>query len=489
MLDSLKYAGNKDRLIGIVEINGKRYEGAGIRYKGNSSYYNVKKTDSPKLPFNIKINYTNKEQKLPGDYTTIKLSNVFRDPSFVREALSYEIARKYMPASQANFARVYVNNELIGLYNSVESVDANFLAKHFGQNEGLLMKCDPDDLGKAKKLPTGVKGCKIGDYANLAYVGDAPACYARLYEMKSDSGWQELIQLTKLLEKSPEKIAEKLNVDQTLWMHAYNNVLVNLDSYSGRLCHNYYMYLDTSGVFHPIIWDLNLSFGGFRFADEKAPLTDQTMQEMSPFLHYKNTNRPLINQLLSNALYRKIYIAHIHTVLKDNFSNGEYARRIQSMQQFLDFYVKNDENKLYEYESFKLNAEQTAPAGGKTKIIGVKQLMEARTAYLKGHPILQKTQPTIATPSYQTQNDTLNFSVKVEGAIDVYLAYRSGKHGNFKMQRMFDDGEQGDAQAADGIYSLKLPKIEVKHYYIVAEAEKTAQLSPERASWEFHEVR
>jgi hypothetical protein len=33
-------------------------------------------------------------------YGTLKLANVYNDPSFVREVLSYEIARKYMPASQ-----------------------------------------------------------------------------------------------------------------------------------------------------------------------------------------------------------------------------------------------------------------------------------------------------------------------------------------------------------------------------------------------------
>ncbi|HKK78848.1 MAG TPA: hypothetical protein VJ933_04435, partial [Phaeodactylibacter sp.] len=39
ILDSLKQRGYDQRLIGDVVFAGERYEGAGIRYKGNSSYF------------------------------------------------------------------------------------------------------------------------------------------------------------------------------------------------------------------------------------------------------------------------------------------------------------------------------------------------------------------------------------------------------------------------------------------------------------------
>ena len=105
-LNDLKEAGNNERLIGTVTLNGTRYDSVGVRYKGNSSYFNVRNTGSSKLPFNIKINHTKKKQKLPGGFTSLKLSNVFRDPSFLREVLAYEIAGKYMPAPRANYVRV-----------------------------------------------------------------------------------------------------------------------------------------------------------------------------------------------------------------------------------------------------------------------------------------------------------------------------------------------------------------------------------------------
>ena len=198
-----------------------------------------------------------------------------------------------------------------------------------------------------------------------------------MYELKSDYGWKQLIRLSKVLNETPEKIDQILNVDQTLWMHAYNNVLVNLDSYSGRLCHNYYMYLDTSGIFHPLLWDMNLSFGGFRYSGQGQALTNEQMQKMSLFLHYKEPKRPLVSKLLETPLYRKIYVAHLQTILKENFNNGDYLKQAKSIQSRIDFYVKNDENKFYPYEAFKANLNGTSEAG-KAKIIGITELMDKR---------------------------------------------------------------------------------------------------------------
>ncbi len=482
VLDSLKLDGNKDRLVGSVTINGMRYDSVGVRYKGNSSYFNVSKHGSSKLPFNIKINYKKKQQKLPGNYTSIKLSNVFRDPSFIREALSYEIARDYMPAPKANFARVYVNNELLGLYNSVESINNNFVTNHYGTDDGILIKCDPEEIGLAKTARNRKKGCGEGEYASLMFMGTDTFCYEKLYELKDDAGWKELIQMSQTLAENPDQIDQILNVDQVLWMHAFNNVLVNMDSYSGRLSHNYYMYQDTFGIFQPIIWDLNLSFGGFRFHSDEPGMDNEQMKTLSPFLHYKNPKRPLISQVLSTGLYRKVYIAHIHTILRDHFSNNKYLTRINDIQRFIDFYVSSDKNKLYEYDKFKLNIDSTVLAG-KTKIVGIKELMQDRTKYLSNHPILKKEQPKISAVSYATASENLNFTCKVEGASSVYLMYLSTETGRYQQIKMKDDGAQKDGSAGDMTYGISLPKGAASAYYIIGEAEKTAQVYPEKSSF------
>ncbi|HIO67679.1 MAG TPA: hypothetical protein EYN41_05030, partial [Flavobacteriales bacterium] len=125
ILDSLYVDGLEERLMSSLSIDGMPYDSVGIRYKGYSSV----SVNRVKNPFNIKLDYVIDDQNHQG-YDKIKLSNVIQDPSFVREVLSYEIARKYMPASQANFSNVYINDTLIGLYTNVESVKKDFLLKH-----------------------------------------------------------------------------------------------------------------------------------------------------------------------------------------------------------------------------------------------------------------------------------------------------------------------------------------------------------------------
>ena len=105
----LYYANGTQRLIAdSILIDGVMDDSVGVKYKGNSSY-NVNNT---KNPMNIKLDYINNGQSIDG-YNVLKLSNGFRDPSFVREVLAYEMAREYMPASKATYANVFINGNVM----------------------------------------------------------------------------------------------------------------------------------------------------------------------------------------------------------------------------------------------------------------------------------------------------------------------------------------------------------------------------------------
>lgn len=484
VLDSLKQRGKDERVLGDLTVNGVRYEKVGIRYKGNSSYFSVQKSGSTKLPFNIDTDHVIDGQKLPGGYEKLKLSNVFRDPSFLREVLSYEIARKYMPASRANFAQVWVNDQYLGLYNCTEAVEDEFLEDYFDHEDGVLVKCDP--IWGFEAPP----GCKEGDKASLMYLGQDSACYAGLYEMKSKYGWKELIELARILKEEPERIEEVLNVDRALWMLAFDNVLVNLDSYVGRFCHNYYLYQDADGIFHPIVWDMNLSFGAFRYTGLDETLSNEGMQTMSPFIHYKEKNpkRPLLVELLANDLYRKIYVAHIKTIVEENFADSSYLHRAREIHAMIAPLVKSDSNKLYTYEAFQQNLHETARAD-RSSIIGLTELMGPRTEYLLNHPLLEKDPPLVTDVEHIDFGDIIAFNARIEGASRAWLFYRYNDYGAFKRLEMFDDSGHNDQMEGDGIWGATLEAGENIHYYVVAEGDRLAAVVPARASHEYFETR
>ncbi len=483
-LDSLKKEGTKKRIKADVKLNGRMYKDCGVRFKGNSSYNNARNVFGRKMPINIKSDYTSDSQTFPGGFTRLKLANGFRDPSFVREVLSYEIARKYMSAPKCNFSHVYINDEYYGLYTNVESINETFLKEHFENQDALLVKCDPEySLKPPAKCP------KNANKATLEFMGFDSLCYKGTYETKSDKqDYKSLIALTKILKDNPSKAKSVLDIDRTLWMLAYNNVLVNLDSYSGRLAHNYYMAKDQSGRWVPLIWDLNLCFGGFRFDGTGKPLDNPGMIKMSPFIHYKNPERPLIQKILTIPRYRKTYIAHMRTIINENFKNNSYMTRARRLQSIVDLAVKNDESKFYSYASFKENLTKSSKAG-KAQIIGLEELMKPRIDFLLSHPVLQKTPPKLSSVQHKRKADGVTILCKAENAERVFVAYRYEKYGYFKKKPLKDDGEHNDFRAGDGFYGADIEFKPGMQYYILAENEDAVMLNPERAEFEFHEIK
>ena len=482
LLDKMKMSGKKKRLTATVNIDGQIFNQVGVRYKGNSSYKNPRSKGQNKLPFNLKADYKDKNQTFPGGFETIKLSNVFQDASFTREVLSYEIARKYMPAPRCNFAKVYVNDQYMGLYNNTQAVDEVLLEESFGSSGGTFFKCDPE-YEILKELSE--RNCPEGDKASMMYLGDSKDCYVGWYELESkkDEGWQDLISLIKLVNKEPENIESQMNIDMLLWMHAFNNVLVNLDSYLGRLSHNYYIYKTPDGLFTPLIWDMNISLGGFRYDGlKKGPLSKEELQKLSMFAHYKTKNhkRPLITNVLSNPLYRKIYVGHCKTILEENFSNGYYLELAQKVQSIIEAEVMNDPNKLYGFDDFKKNLYKSVNIGF-SDIIGVEELMKKRTEYLSKHPLFNGVNPSITETSSNHSEGVIFFSAQIQNASSAWLAYRNTPKDPWKREEMADDGAGEWRASAKGSPGMQ--------YYFIAEGSRLATIDPPRASYEFYEVK
>jgi spore coat protein CotH len=477
VLDSLKQQGHKERVVADAKLNGKPLSKVGMRFKGNSSYNSARNVFKRKLPMNIKADFVDKSQRLDGAHATLKLANGFRDPSMVREALAYEIAAQYMPVPSANFMNVYVNDRHYGLYTNVESIDDAFMEKHFGTPDSTLIKCDVEDrVQQARNCP------KASDRGTLQYIGTDTLCYMNIYEASNDSkGLRQLQTLTRILNEQPDKIERHLNVDRALWMLAFNNVLVNLDSYSGIFVHNYYLAQDKSSRFNPLLWDMNLCFGGFTILDSEHNLSLKEMQELSLFIHFKDKGRPMIHQLLANPRYRKTYLAHVRTILDENFTNGKYLERARAIQRSIDAAVKADESKFYSYQSFLQNLTQSAKAGD-VDIVGIQELMEGRTAYLSQHPLLKEKGPDIQRPTATASAGQARVSAQVQGADKVWLAYRADGFSAFQYLEMTQNG-------AGSAYGASVEKDKIVQYYIYAENDKTASLSPARAEYEFYELK
>ncbi len=473
ILDSLRKNG-ENLLIGNADLDGITYQNVGVRYRGSRSF----KVGSKRNPLHIKLNFIDKNQNHQG-YKTIKLSSSLRDPSMVREVLGFEIARKYMLAPKANFVQVYINEAYYGLFVNIENVGDEFLVKNFGSKDGTFFKCSPDLNAYSPE------GCQKNVFASLVYEEEIN-CYLAQYELESESGWDDLIQLTKTLNNSPQKAEKILNIDQTLWMLAFNNVLVNLSSYSGKQSQNYYLYKDASGKFNPIIWDLNLAFGSYKSAGVGSDFRLKQLQELDPLLHIDNKYKPLISKLLQIPAHKKTYLAHLRTILYENFENGAYKKRIEELQRIIQVPFINDKNRQYSFDDFKNSLYTTI--GKMSRIPGIAELMDRRSKFLKKHELFRVIPPQItqvkplkrAQYSSERVNQFTIIATVNKLPKKVKLIYRYGKDLPFMEAEMQDDGKNKDGAANDGIYGVTVGRGENDRieYYITAENAAAINFEP-----------
>ena len=468
-LDTMKIGSDGYLMIDSAYINGMPFYHPGLKYKGNSSY------DSTyvKNPIHIAL-----DQFENFDYqgiTDIKLSNGYSDPSMVREVLAYNILSKYMDCPRSNFARLYINNIYIGLYSNDEDISKTFCSTKFSSSKSNpFFKCNP--------IVTPSTNTK----SNLKYINADSTSYFNFYEMKSKKGWSDFMKLCNYVTNNNADLENVLDMDKVLWMLAFNSVLVNLDSYSGAFAQNYYLFKDNTGKFNPIVWDLNMAFGGFPFVgvsnSSLGTLSIANMQSLNPTFHSNDIHWPLINVVMNNTSYRKKYFAHIWTIVNDNFMNENYISTANYFRSIVDPYVQADNNKFFTYNQF-LNSNTENVSIGNYSVPGLYNLMKSRTDYLA------TTEANVARPifinttqsSINAQDSIVSITSELLPGQTVYLYYRNTHGSRFSKVSMIDNN--------DGIYKATIKAVpNVTEYYLYAESTVGGTFEPERAEKEFYTI-
>ena len=472
-LDLYYSNGNGQRLVAdSIIIDGEVDQNVGIKYKGNSSY-NI---NNGKNPMNIRLDYINNGQSIDG-YNVLKLSNGFKDPTFVREMLSYKIAQEFMPAPKATYANVSVNGVLVGLYVCVQSVDDDFTNENFYERKGPFFKAENTGIN----IPNCSGPLRVWDH----YLDTL--CYQRAYEMQSSNDWTKLSYFLDTVNNHFTHIENVLDIDRTLWMMAFENLLVCLDGPINSIPHNFYLFQDNNGRFSPIMWDMNQSFGTFTNG-LPTPVNNQDLQQLDIF-HGASNNLNIMNmKMFSIDQYKRMYVAHMKTIINDYFVNGEYISIISDLQQLIDNYVSTDPNLFFPYSAFSANVNSSIGNN-----IGITELMDSRINHLQSLPEFSANPPIIdnlsSNPISVLPHSSVSITSNISNADYAYLGYRFKFADKFEKVQMFDDGNNGDGIAGDGIYGATI-NVDARdiQYYIYAENSDAGIFSPQRAEHDFHQI-
>jgi Ca2+-binding EF-hand superfamily protein len=231
-----------------LTVDGKTYPDVGVHFRGASSYMML--GSGAKRSLNLSLDFAHENQNV-GGYRTLNLLNSHGDPTFLRTVLYFDVARDYLPAPKANWVGLVINGESWGVYVSLQQFNKDFIHEWFGTRKGARWK-----------VPGSPRG-----HGNLAYLGDDPAAYKRIYEIRSKDdpqAWADLIRLCKVLNETPADrleaaLAPLLDVDGALKFLALENALINNDGYWIRTS-DYHLYQDPKGRFHVIPYDANETF-------------------------------------------------------------------------------------------------------------------------------------------------------------------------------------------------------------------------------------
>ncbi|GGH44298.1 hypothetical protein GCM10008014_05550 [Paenibacillus silvae] len=406
-----------------VTINGTTIENVGIRAKGNSSLRQVAGDDTTdRYSFKIKFDEYVKGQTWNG-LDKMVVNNMISDASYMKEYLSYDIMSYIgVDAPLFAFANINVNGKTWGLYLAVEDIDSGYLDRA-KNGEGEIYKpnndgnmgaggmgnpmgmgnppAEGDAAGAGDRQPPegmeppsdtnagtgtgtgtgtansqtantrgeGGRGFGRGGGMNggtngvsLVYTDDKVSSYSGIFDNAKTKTTEEdekrVIEALKNLNAGTD-LEKYVDIDAVLKYFAAHNVVVNMDSYTSNMGHNYYLY-ENNGKISMLPWDYNMAFGGFQAGSASdvvnlaidTPLSGVTMEE-----------RPILSKLLEVPEYKAKYHEYLQEIVDGYFADGKFEQTVQTLDKLITDYVKNDPTAFVTYDKYKAAVAELTKLG------------------------------------------------------------------------------------------------------------------------------
>lgn len=401
-----------------VEICGTTFKNVAIRPKGNTSLSSVARDpDTDRYSFKLEFGHFMEGQTCFG-LDKLILNNNYADATNMKEAIVYDMFNFIGAASPLyNYASISLNGEYKGVYLALEAVEESFLLRNYGTQNGELYK--PESMGggggdrykqeqgaKSQQGPSGGKpdhgdfnpqdkpdmegdtpGAppqmpdmegfdpanipsppegKAGDGhtgnnggANLNYIDDNLDSYSVIWdgEITETTDGDHLRVVTALKNISEGTDIEKyLDVDNILKYMAVHTFAVNMDSLSGNMAHNYYLY-EHDGKLNLFPWDYNLSFGGMSSMGRGGEDSDKGTEMVNDAIDTPFSGTDFFDTLLENEEYLEKYHEYLRKLTEEYVDGGRFEETYNRIGSQIDALVKEDPTAFYSYDEYKTACE------------------------------------------------------------------------------------------------------------------------------------
>ena len=411
-----------------VEINGTTFYHVGIRPKGNTSLSSIANDPTTdRYSFKLEFGHYVEGQTCFG-LDKLVLNNNYADATDMKEALVYDMYQ-YLgaDASLYNYAEICVNGEEWGLYLALEGVEESFLLRNYGVNYGELYKPEGMNIGGMGGGQSGSGG------ADLNYTDDELDSYETIWDGEvTDSGKKDHKRVIAALKNISEgtDLEESMDIDNLLRYMAVHLFVVNDDSLSGSMAHNYYLY-ESDGKLNLIPWDYNLAFGGMGGGNDASGVVNAAIDDAFSITGF-------FDALMENETYHAQFYAYMRQLAERYVQDGGFDAFYSRVRGQIDELVKSDPTAFYTAEVY-----ETA----------------ARTLYqvvtLRAESVLGQVEGTIpSTDAAQRTSDALidasGIDISVMGTMNAGGGMGGGGRGGFDGQMPErPGGDDADVSADD----------------------------------------
>lgn len=338
-----------------VVIDNESFENVAIRGKGNTSLTQVASYGSSRYSFKIEFDHYEDAGTYYG-LDKLCLNNIIQDNTYAKDFLVYQMMADIGVASPlCSYVYITVNGNDWGLYLAVEGIEEAFLARSYGSDYGELYK--PDSMNMDSRPPDG--GMQDDRMQNasadvkLQYIDDNTESYSNIFDnAKTDVSNADKKRLLNALKNLSDRtmLESTLDMDAVIRYFVVHNFVLNFDSYTGSMIHNYYLY-EKDGQLQMIPWDYNLAFGGFQADASAEELVNYPID--TPVSDGTVADRPMLAWILESDAYTELYHQAFRTFLTEYFDSGYFETMLDSIETMISPYVEKDPTKFCTYEEFK----------------------------------------------------------------------------------------------------------------------------------------
>ena len=352
-------------------------------------------------------------------------------------------------APLASFANITINGEAWGLYLAVEDVGESFLertdnsdAELYKPETSMLANAggfgggrkgefdpenmpedfkpenmpedfdpenfDPEEMMKnfdPENMPEGFGENRSGDDkgrggfggfggfggqdsgASLKYTDDELESYSDIFDnAETDVTEEDEKRVVEALKNLSEgNISESVDIDSVINYFAVHNFVMNYDSYTGNMLHNYYL-LEKDGILEMVPWDYNLAFGGFmnggmnrpngqnkensersenNESDDNNANNDSNENSATSIINYgidsplsgaEEEDRPMWSFIVNNEEYLEKYHDSLEK-LSAYVSSDEFTAELDRIYEMILPYVESDATAFATADEFKKGFE------------------------------------------------------------------------------------------------------------------------------------